>query len=96
MIRIFFEYVLPLIAPFLFYFGWVWMAARRAEETGGAAPDWRKGPWIGLGAAGLVLLMIALVATAWLGGEPAGGVYRAPALDKDGRIVPGYFERQKP
>ena len=27
MIRILFEYILPLIAPFLVYFGWIWFAA---------------------------------------------------------------------
>ncbi|MEK7820311.1 MAG: hypothetical protein AAB543_04305 [Pseudomonadota bacterium] len=95
MIRILFEYILPLIAPFLVYFGWVWVAARTAEKTGGAAPDWRQGPWLWLGGAGIVLLMAALVATAWLGGEPTGGIYHPPTLDKDGRIVPGHFERPK-
>ncbi|MEK7245449.1 MAG: hypothetical protein AAB223_05470 [Pseudomonadota bacterium] len=93
MIRILFEYLLPLIAPFVVYFGWVWFAARHAAEQGKSAPDWRQGPWYWLAAAGLVLFAGALVATALTGGEPPGGVYRPPALGKDGRVIPGHIER---
>ena len=93
MIRILFEYILPLIAPFVVYFGWGWFAARRAAEAGTAAPDWRQGPWYWLAAAGLVLFVGALVATALTGGEQPGGVYRPPALGQDGRVIPGHIER---
>ena len=95
MIRVFFEYVLPLIAPFLVYFGWAWIAVRNAEKTGAAAPDWRRGPWVWLAGAGLVLFMAALVATALTGGEPAGGEYHPPVLGPDGKIVPGHVERPR-
>ena len=93
MIRLFFEYLLPLVTPFLVYFGWVWVAARHAEKTGGQAPDWRQGPWLWLGSAGLALLMALLVAGALTGGHPAGGIYHPPMLGPDGKIVPGHVER---
>jgi hypothetical protein len=93
MIRILFEYILPLIAPFLVYFGWVWFAARRAAAEGKSAPDWRQGPWYWLAAVGLVLFVGALVLTALTGGEPPGGVYHPPVLGKDGKVIPGHIER---
>lgn len=93
MIRILFEFILPLVAPFIVYFGWVWFAARRAETRGAAAPDWRQGPWYWLAAAGLVLVVVVLVATALTGGEKPGGIYYPPALGPDGKVVPGHFKR---
>lgn len=93
MIRILLEYILPLIAPFVVYFGWVWFAARRAAKAGTATPDWRQGPWFWLASAGLVFFVAALVVTALTGGEEPGGVYHPPVLGKDGRVIPGHFER---
>ena len=93
MIRILFEYILPLIAPFVIYFGWIWYAVHKAEKTGTAAPDWRQGPWYWLASAGVVLFVAALVATALTGGEEPGGIYHPPRLGEDGRVIPGHFER---
>jgi len=96
MIRVLFEYILPLIAPFLVYFGWIWFAAQRAAKEGKAAPDWRRGPWYWLAAAGLTLFVAALVLTALTGGEKPGGVYHPPALGPDGKVIPGHIERGPP
>lgn len=93
MIRVVFEVLLPLLAPFGVYFLWVWSENRKARSAGTEERDWREGPWYWLIAASIVLAGIALAVTALTRGtEP--GVYHAPVY-KDGEIVPGYVEPPK-
>lgn len=94
MTRILFEYVLPLLAPFVVYFGWAWIAAKRAAAAGKEAPDWREGPWFWLAVVGIVLVIAGLIWTALVGGQ-APGVYHPPVY-KDGKVVPGYVTPADP
>lgn len=94
MMRILFEYVLPLIAPFVVYFGWAWISAKRAAAVGKQAPDWREGPWFWLTVVGIVLLIAAMIWTALMGGV-APGEYHPPVY-KDGQIVPGHVTPANP
>jgi hypothetical protein len=84
MIRVVLEYVLPVLAPFAVYFGWMWLVERRA--------DWREAPWFWLVAASIALLVATLAYVALSSGEKPNGVYHPPVL-KDGKVVPGHIER---
>jgi Family of unknown function (DUF6111) len=80
MLRLFLQYVLPLLLPFLAYL----VYARLARKTGildGA-------PWLGLAAAGVALLAVSLVSWGLLTGADPGERY-VPARIEDGRLVPG-------
>ena len=82
--RLFLQYVLPLLLPFLLYAAYVALAQRRM-------PDWLdldEKEWLMLGGTGLVLLMISLVTWSLLSGSPPEETY-IPAQIEDGRIVPG-------
>jgi hypothetical protein len=106
MIRILLEYVVPVLAPFAVYFGWMWFANRRAaagQAKAGAANETGAGvetrmaapgevPWFWLSAASLVLLTATLVAVALTTGEKPNGVYHPPVY-KDGKVIPGHIER---
>jgi hypothetical protein len=82
------KYAIPALLPFALYALWLWIARlqQRAGVTG-----WRDAPWMLLTAAGLVLLVASLFATALLTGSPPEGTYVPPRLE-DGRIVPGRVE----
>jgi len=84
MIRILFEYVVPVLVPFAVYFGWTWLVGHRAGL--------REAPWFWLSAASLVLLTASLVAMALTTGETPDGVYHPPVY-KNGKIIPGHIER---
>lgn len=106
MIRILLEYIVPVLAPFAVYFGWMWFANRRAgagQAKAGAANETSEGaetrtivpsevPWFWLSAASLALLTATLVATALTTGETPNGVYHPP-IYKDGKVIPGHIER---
>jgi hypothetical protein len=82
--RLFLQYVLPLLLPFLLYAAYVALAQRRM-------PDWLdldEKEWLVLGGSGLALLMISLVTWSLLSGAPPEETY-IPAHIEDGRIVPG-------
>ena len=82
--RLFLQYVLPLLLPFLLYAAYVALAQRRM-------PDWldlNEKEWLLLGGSGLALLTISLVAWSLLSGAPPEETY-IPAHIEDGRIVPG-------
>jgi len=103
MIRILLEYIVPVLAPFAVYFGWMWFTNRRAAVGQAKAGDSGEGaetratapsevPWFWLSAASLVLLTATLVATALTTGEKPNGVYHPPVY-KDGKVIPGHIER---
>jgi heme A synthase len=84
MFRVFFHYVLPLILPALIYVSYIWL-------TDANRPGWvQRAPWLGLFAAGAVLLAASLVAWGLLSGAEPGMTYVPPRFE-DGRIVPGTF-----
>ena len=82
MLRILLQYLLPLLLPFLLWFGYVAL-------TRGRSMDWlERAPWVPLGAAGVVLLAISLVTWSVMTGAPREEVYLPPRFE-DGRVVPG-------
>lgn len=83
--RQFLEILLPLVLPTLIYVAYV--ALERARGATGQ-PDV---PWVWLGAAGGLLVIVTFVAVALLGGAPPTDRYQAPKLE-NGKIVPGQFQ----
>ncbi len=82
-------YIVPIVLPFVLYGLYAWWAKRQARRAGGGeAAIWNDAPWIWLTSAGILLFIIALVATALLGGESIEGTY-VPPRTVDGKIVPG-------
>jgi Family of unknown function (DUF6111) len=82
--RLFLQYILPLLLPFLLYAAYVALAQRRM-------PDWlnlNEKEWLMLGGSGLALLTISLVTWSLMSGSPPEETYVPPHLE-DGRIVPG-------
>ena len=91
MLRLFLTVLLPLLAPFLIYAAWVWLARRQvAAGARGRAPEsWREAPWVWLLATGLACGLAALLLLGGPGGHPAGTKLAPPAL-VDGEIVPAH------
>jgi hypothetical protein len=82
--RLFLQYVLPLLLPFLIYAACIALAQ-------GRIPNWldlNEREWVMLGGTGLALLLISLVTWSLLTGSPPDETYIPPHLE-DGRIVPG-------
>jgi nicotinamide riboside transporter PnuC len=90
MFRLFFTYILPLIAPVGLYLVWNWIqmrrvaAGKRAEPT----PSFAEMPWLILLGAGVSLMVVTLLALFLFstGGKP-GGSYVPPHME-NGKIVP--------
>ena len=86
--RIFLQYLLPILLPGLLFILWTYLTRLRPGENGPARALIAEGPWFRLILAGLVLMAIGLVVAAVTGGLDPEGEYRAPFL-QDGEIVPG-------
>jgi hypothetical protein len=84
MLRIALQYLLPLVLPLLAYLVYAGVS-RKTRVLEGA-------PWIGLAAAGVVLMAASLVSWSLLTGAEPGETY-VPARVEDGRVVPGTTER---
>jgi hypothetical protein len=82
--RLFLQYLLPLLLPFLIYAAYVALAQGRMPRW----LDLGAREWVMLGGTGLTLLMISLVTWSLLSGSPPDETYIPPHLE-DGRIVPG-------
>jgi hypothetical protein len=82
--RLFLQYVLPLLLPFLIYAAYVAVAKGRTPRW----LDLDEKEWLVLGGTGLALLMISLVTWSLLSGSPPDETYIPPHLE-DGEIVPG-------
>jgi hypothetical protein len=94
MIRKLLTIVLPLLVPAVLYVGFVWMSRRR-KGTGGEDVDpfsWREAPWLWLGAAGIVLMALTLVASTMVWREKPGGTYEPPRFE-EGKRIPGHIVR---
>jgi len=89
MLRVLLEFIIPIVLPTVVYLLWLAAERRRAERAGsGAPPRWEDAPWVWLGIAGLVLAIVALLATSFFGAEKKGR-YVPPQL-KDGQVIPGH------
>lgn len=91
MLRIFFEYLLPLVLPTMVYALWLRQERKRAAAAGTEVPRWQEGPWFWLALAGIVLSVAAFVVTAIFWGHEPGASY-TPAEIKNGQVVPGQFK----
>lgn len=89
MIRIFFEYIFPLVLPAAVYLAWVWYA-RATHQGEDAPPAIKKGPlfWCLLG--GFALMVSGLVSLAMLTGAPPGSTYEPPRYEGGKVVPPGY------
>jgi NADH:ubiquinone oxidoreductase subunit 5 (subunit L)/multisubunit Na+/H+ antiporter MnhA subunit len=82
MLRILLQYLLPLLLPFLAYLVYARLTRRAALNDA---------PWLGLGAAGVGLLVVSLVTWSIMSGSEPGETY-VPARVEDGQVVPGTTE----
>ena len=89
MARILFQVVFPIVLPALIYALWMAAERRRAESAASEKPRWSDAPWLWLLMLGLFFAGVIAAAIAYLGGDPAGGVYVPPEL-RDGQVVPGH------
>src|SRR3546814_8297623 len=71
MLRVLLTVLLPLAAPFLVYFAWLWLI-RRQPAGGPPAIDWRAAPWPWLLGAGLVCALAGFLYIYLTTGHPAG------------------------
>ena len=81
MIRTILTLLVPLLTPFVLYALYVRLTRRKDPEKV------LNTPWFWLLVVGLVLVIIALIATAMFGGSDPLGTYVPPRVE-DGRIVP--------
>ncbi|MGF1560673.1 MAG: DUF6111 family protein [Geminicoccaceae bacterium] len=80
MFRFFFHFILPLLLPTLIYVSYVYLRGKQG-------PEWvREGPWLWLALAGVVLMVVGLLAWGMTGGVPPGMDY-LPAQFQEGTIV---------
>lgn len=86
--KIFLQFILPIILPGLLFFLWSFLTRIRSGENGPTRALIAEGPWFRLILAGLVLMGIGLGVAAFFGGLDPEGKYYAPYL-KDGIVVPG-------
>lgn len=83
MLRFLLQYLLPLVLPFLIWFGYVALSQGRSM-------DWLdRTPWVPLAIAGVVLLAISLVTWSLMTGAPREAIYVPPRFE-DGQLVPGH------
>ena len=78
--RIFLQYVLPLLIPFIGFFAYRLLVLRGRGFL-------KDTPWYSLTLGGLLLVIGGLVSIAIFGGSSPDGTYIPPRYE-DGRIVP--------
>ena len=87
MIKVFFQILLPLLFPLMFYYVFSILKQKvKGDEEAMHMPSW---PWLKLVIAGLVLMAVGLVVLNQNSGFEPGGVYHPPSV-QDGKIVPGH------
>ncbi len=90
--RVFVTIVVPLVLPTVLYI--LYLVALRRRLVGqepGAAASLGRIPWVWLGVAGGVLMLVTFLAVAKLDDAPPGSHYE-PAKVIDGVIQPGRLE----
>ncbi len=92
MMRILFNFVLPLALPTAIYLGWTWFLRHRSKSRGDEIPEIKSaGLFISL-LVGVVLMFAGLIYVAVISGAPPGdGLYQAPRLE-NGNITNPVFK----
>jgi len=80
--RVFLQYILPILAPLAVYITWMVLRGKHKE-----LPSWSEGPWFWLIVVGFVLGATSLIYFGFSGLHDTGGEYIPPRYE-DGRIVP--------
>ncbi|HEX9702606.1 MAG TPA: DUF6111 family protein [Rhodospirillales bacterium] len=93
MIRIFFEYIFPLVLPATVYALWVWYA-RHTHSGEGELPGLKKGPLFWCVLAGFALMVAGLAVVATMTGAPPGSRYEPPRLE-GGKVVPPAYQKKE-
>lgn len=86
--KIFLQFVLPILLPGLLFILWTVLTRVRPGQNGSKRSIIAAGPWFGLILAGFILMAIGLIFTSIYGGMDPDGIYRAPYWE-DGKVVPG-------
>lgn len=89
--RIFIEYIVPVLLPTLLWVGWLAWGRQRARATGLRQPTWQAVPWTWLLAAGLALAMLIAVGGTLVLGYHTGS-YHPAMVDEHGHLIPGRFD----
>lgn len=84
--RIFLQYIVPLVFPAALYIIWTLYHKKRDPES---VYHGRPVPWVRLLGVGVVLAAISLVIFQRVGNFEAGGTYVPPKV-VDGQVVPGH------
>ncbi len=90
--RVFLQYVLPLLLPTLVYVAYMANRRSRAAKAGDEVPDWLTGPiyWYVL-AGGLLLVGSFAFLFFKEDGGVGDGVYQPPRVE-DGKVIDGGFK----
>ena len=91
LFRLFFTYILPLVAPVLLYLVWNWIQMRRtlAGQRAEPPPSLERMPWLILLGAGISLVAVTLLAVTLAGDAGKPGDTYVPPHYEGGQIVPG-------
>lgn len=85
MLRILLIRLILFLAPFAGWFIWQWIAKRTGRPMGAT-------PWAWLGAAGLLLAAVSLLATALFEGDNRASTYVPAQTSADGTVTPAQFK----
>lgn len=88
MIRIVVQNIILFLLPTVVYVAYVYMTK---EDKPGGARVFDDAPIIWLFTAGVVVVLVTLIAFGSISGGKPGQVYTPPVL-KDGRIEPGHLD----
>ncbi|MGY9004873.1 MAG: DUF6111 family protein [Alphaproteobacteria bacterium] len=90
MFRLFFTYILPLIAPALLYVAWNWMQVRRtlSGKRAEPPPTFAEAPWLLLAGAGISILVVTLFGFILFGDTANTNATYVPPHMENGKLVP--------
>lgn len=94
MIRLLLSTLIPLLAPTVFFFVWIWIRNRYVLDHDGKAPPVERGVWFWLLILGGVLVLAVFAVSALTGPSGAPDDRYVPPVEKDGVIIPGHFEKR--
>ena len=92
MLRIFFTYVLPLIAPTIIYMIWIFWRRQRAKKNKSIPPIFEQSSLFWSFILGAFFAGTMLVTLAFQGGfDPKSNIYVAPHL-QNGKVIAPTFK----